>query len=266
MKKVDLNVDIAEGFPHDRELLQFATSANICLGFHAGNRELTEWTFWHCVDRGIRKGAHPGYADRKTMGRGPRPENGLNSSYEPQDLVFFRLRFDYIKPHGTFYNESARKLSLGWNTAKGPVSDGSSYDPTLDNLRQENISAAEVIDLLLCCPHIVVDEAQSGRPMVIKKPLLMGLPVTNHEWIAEFCKVDFIREGFADRAYRPDGTLVPRSEPGAVLEDPEEIKAQVLRLADQVDSICLHGDTPNCLEFAEMVYKTLVDHGYEVGY
>ena len=74
-----------------------------------------------------------------------------------------------------------------------------------------------------------------------------------------------IREGFADRAYEPDGSLRPRSSPGAVLEDPAEVCAQVLRLAKTVDSICLHGDTPDALEFAELVTKTLRDASYEVG-
>lgn len=94
---------------------------------------------------------------------------------------------------------------------------------------------------------------------------LMGLPGTAHERIAQSAGVPFIREGFADRAYRPEGTLVPRSEPGAVLHDHKTIREQVLRLADRVDSICLHGDTPGCVEFAELVFGTLVDAGYEVG-
>ncbi len=266
MKRIDLNVDIGEGFPYDRELLQFATSANICLGFHAGDRELTEWTYWHCVDRGIRKGAHPGYADRKTMGRGARPENGLDSDEDCQIVVFFELEFDYLKPHGTLYNESAKPLRRGWDTVTETVSQGSSYDPIAKLLYAENIAAAEVALLVESSRRYRCASFTEETPSVILHTPLMGLPHTNHEWIASYCNVQFIREGFADRAYRSNGTLVPRSESGAVLEDPDQVKAQVLRLADQVDSICLHGDTPNCLEFAEMVYKTLIDHGYEVGH
>lgn len=247
MKKVDLNVDIAEGFPHDKELLQFATSANICLGFHAGNRELTEGTYWNCVDLGIRKGAHPGYADRKSMGRGPRPVFGLDTDNESQHMVLLELEFDYVKPHGTLYNASANALPENWDVIDEPISQGSSYDPTFGLLSSANVAAGEVAAFVGTLP-------------------LMGLPSSTHEVIAKVCKTTLIREGFADRAYRPDGTLVPRSEPGAVLEDPDQIKAQVLRLANEVDSICLHGDTPNCLEFAELVYKTLIDAGYEVGY
>ncbi len=247
MKKVDLNVDIGEGFPYDRELLDFATSANICLGFHAGSRMLTDDTYYMCVDLGIRKGAHPGYADRATMGRGPRPEDGLDSEVDSQIMVLLDLEFDYVKPHGTLYNESAKPLGPDWDVINEPISKGSSYDPTFGLLGEANLAAGEVAAFVGTLP-------------------LMGLPFTTHEVIARLCKTSFIRESFADRAYTDFGTLVPRNEPGAILEDPDEIKAQVLRLAPQVDSICLHGDTPNCLEFAELVYKTLVDAGYEVGY
>jgi UPF0271 protein len=85
-------------------------------------------------------------------------------------------------------------------------------------------------------------------------PVYKGLPA---KWL--------IREGFGDRAYLPDGRLVPRSEPAAVLHDAGEVQRQVLELARNVDSICLHGDTPDCLAFAELVRKSLEDAGYEVG-
>ena len=68
-RKIDLNVDIGEGFPHDRELLAFASSANVCCGTHAGSRELTIETVELCREHGLRVGAHPGYPDRASMGR-----------------------------------------------------------------------------------------------------------------------------------------------------------------------------------------------------
>ncbi len=93
---------------------------------------------------------------------------------------------------------------------------------------------------------------------------LMGLGATAHHTVAERAKQPLLREGFADRAYRFDGTLVPGPN-RAVLEDPALIRTQVLRLAGEVDSICLHGDTPGCVAFADLVRKTLRDAGYEVG-
>jgi UPF0271 protein len=94
---------------------------------------------------------------------------------------------------------------------------------------------------------------------------LMGMPGTHHEHIAFAAEVPFVREGFADRAYLPDGRLVSRTEAGAVLCDPSEIEAQVLVLSERVDSICVHGDSPGCVEIAALVRSTLESAGYEVG-
>lgn len=232
MKKVDLNVDIGEGFPHDEQLLAFATSANVCCGIHAGSPELTEETAELCRRKGLRIGAHPGYPDRENMGRKPMPpsqeQEYLDSLLSQYRLTLPILQPAYVKPHGAFYNET------------GVVLEGSEVG---------NLPCGQAL--------LEMVEGIGG---------LMGLPHTAHETFARKAGGKFLAEGFADRAYRADGTLVPRSEPGAVLHDPEEIRAQVFTLAPKVDSICLHGDTPDCLEFAELVYKTLVDAGYEVGY
>src|SRR5476651_1132837 len=68
-KTIDLNVDIGEGFPYDRELLKFASSANVCCGVHAGSDELSRETVALCKTQRVRIGAHPGYPDRESMGR-----------------------------------------------------------------------------------------------------------------------------------------------------------------------------------------------------
>ena len=137
--------------------------------------------------------------------------------------------YSYIKPHGAFYN-----ILVG----------------------DQSTEQDSVIDVA------VAYWWEWERPLMLLRD--EALRRATQDWFA--AATSTIREGFADRAYLPDGSLVPRSEPGAILEDPQQIKAQVLRLAGDVDSICLHGDTPNCVEFAELVFKTLVDAGYEVGY
>jgi UPF0271 protein len=76
--------------------------------------------------------------------------------------------------------------------------------------------------------------------------------------------VDVIREGFLDRAYRPDGSLVPRSEPGALLLTPSEVAAQALRLAPAVDSLSLHSDTPGAVELLAAALAALIDAGYTI--
>lgn len=257
MKRIDLNVDIGEGFPYDEALLAFATSANVCCGGYAGSPDLTRHTVELCRQRGVRVGAHPGYPDPAGFGRRSAEEAGADPiEWAVRTCESFRSFFEsyqpeFLKPHGALYNESAQPLSRVEGI--GPVSSGSSAGMSLDWLRQNNLAAWTVGMMLNLAPC----------------PLL-GMGGTSHESLSVFatCKLSgqrFIREGFADRRYRPDGTLVPRTAPRALLEDPEEIRAQVLALAERVDSICLHGDNPHCLEFAEMVHRTLVDHGYEVG-
>ena len=197
---------------------------------------------------------HPGYPDRPGMGRRtllPYNSTTWNSSLVEQAVRFCEyVKPAYVKPHGAFYNDTALPLEFFVPPEPGPVSRGSSYVA-----ESKGGFAARILAGL--------PGGTSLATILLTTPCLMGLPGTMHEWIAGS---SFIREGFADRAYEPHGTLVPRSEPGAVLEDPEQIRQQVLDLAPKVDSICLHGDTPNCLEFAEIVFKTLVDAGYEVGY
>ncbi len=100
----------------------------------------------------------------------------------------------------------------------------------------------------------------------IHKLPLLGLEGTAHKILAERAGQAFIREGFADRKYDEDGQLLPREEPGAVLLSVDEVRKQAVRLAPFVDSICLHGDTPDCMEMAEAVYSALVDEGLEVAH
>jgi UPF0271 protein len=152
----------------------------------------------------------------------------------------------YLKPHGAFYNQTAQVLPPTWV-------------PTDD--RWKALIEEDPIGIAI---GKIPGAGSLGMMLRINRLALMGLPGTAHEEVANRAEVLLIREGFADRAYREDGTLVPRSEPGAVLADPAEVKSQVLRLAPLVDSICLHGDTPDALEFAELVTKTLRDAGYEV--
>lgn len=246
-KKIDLNVDIGEGFPYDEALLRFATSANVCCGVHAGSEDLTAETIALCRSQGVRLGAHPGYPDRESMGRVPIDEQHQK---EYLDSIFSQLRRfaqyarpAYIKPHGAFYNDTAVLLADGWD---------------LDENGQQGYQAGGV--------YLARHPGVHSLAMILRvyRVPLMGLAGTAHEAVASRTKQPFIREGFADRAYRDDGTLVPRSEPGAVLDDVHQIREQVRRLAPEVDSICLHGDTPGCLEFAELVRGTLEDAGYEV--
>jgi UPF0271 protein len=224
VKRVDINVDVGEGFPFDGALLEIATSANVCCGAHAGSAGLAIETAAQCRSLGLRVGAHPGPPDRASMGRAPLAIEDEQDRLELLTSLMAQVRiapWDYVKPHGALYNAATRP---------GPAT----------------------VPLVATVLHL-------------KLPL-MGLPGTHHEHIAFAAEVPFVREGFADRAYLPSGLLVPRTEPGAVLTDPGLIAKQVLVLAQRVDSICVHGDTPGCVETAALVRKTLESNGYEVGW
>ncbi len=251
-KKIDLNVDIGEGFAFDEGLLRFATSANICCGAHAGSLELTRRTIDLCRRKKVRVGAHPGYPERATMGRrSMEPDDQrawLDSIFRQlQDFVKV-VRPEYVKPHGAFYGDTAVVLPHDWQDGLELLSKEAAYDA--GGLYLAQYPGLQSLTLLLR----------------IHKVPLMGLAATAHRVIAARAGQRFIREGFADRAYLPTGQLVPRGEPGAVFDDAGAVREQTLRLACEVDSICLHGDGEHALEFAELVHSTLKDAGYEVGF
>lgn len=251
-RRIDLNVDIGEGFPFDEELLRYASSANICCGEHAGSYELTLATIALCERHRVRIGVHPGYPDRTTLGRASMEpvtqRTYLNSLFAQTKRFLETCRPAYLKPHGAFYNDTAFVLPEDWDAGEADHPERSRYESGGIFLAQH-------------------PGAQSLAMMLrIHKLPLMGLPLTAHEVIAGRSGQKMLREGFADRRYKPDGTLVSRSESGAVLTDEREIRAQVLDLAARVDTICLHGDTPDCVEHAEMVAATLAEAGFEVGY
>lgn len=249
-RQIDLNVDIGEGFPFDLALLEFASSANVCCGEHAGSWDLTLETVARCREAGVRVGAHPGYPDRASMGRRSMPSecvrDWLQSIHAQIERFARECEPSYVKPHGALYNDTAVLLPLDWGSALRSV---------------ESEQAYHAVGLYLAQYPGLQALSMSLR---IHRLALMGLVSTAHWVIAERAGVPLIREGFADRRYTDLGTLVPRSEPGAMLTDPNEIRRQVLLMADQADSICLHGDGERVLEFAELVYKTLVDSGYKV--
>lgn len=224
-KRVWINVDVGEGFPYDRELMGIATAANVCCGSHAGSVELTGETINMARDFGISIGAHPGAPDRVSMGRGVLDfEDESACSLLVQDLSEQLDRFR------EFAEPEYLKLH------------GSLYTQS---------SSQE------CGPLILEFVRRAGLPM-------KGLPHSRHEVMASEAGVEFIAEGFADRGYDASGRLLSRGTVGAILSEPAEIAAQVRDLASRVDSICIHGDTPGCVDIARLVRETLEGSGYRV--
>lgn len=250
MKKMDLNVDIAEGFPFDEQLLEFASSANVCCGVHAGSFELTQMTVKTCIERKVRIGAHPGYPDRENMGRKtitPEQTRPYLDSIFDQIRRFTEIAEPaYLKPHGAFYNDTAARLPTSWKPFERKLPTGEQLEP--EGVFLGSVVGAGALSMLLRIHGLA----------------LMGMPGSAHELVAKRAGTPLLREGFADRRYMADGSLRPRSLPDSVLREPAEVRAQVLALAPEVDTICLHGDTPGCLELAELVFGALKDAGYTV--
>ncbi len=224
--RIDLNADVAES-PDDLALLDVVTSANVCCGAYAGSEELMLDACERAAERGVVVGAQVGYPDREGFGRRPQ---------EPTDdelVATLREQLDLLA-------EVADAVGTRVAYVKPH---GALYNTVVHDERQ----AAAVVDAV----------APYGLP-------LLGLPGAASLRLAVADGLQVVTEGFADRAYTPDGLLVPRSESGAVLTDAASVADQALRLAPQVDSLCVHGDSPGALDLARAVRAALADAGHEV--
>jgi len=224
-RSIDLNADLGEGASHDAELMDRISSASICCGAHAGDRTTILDSLRLAKARGVHVGAHPGYADREAFGR---RERSVTAS-EVERLI-------------------------------------------LDQVRDLDALAAEVgLTLRFLKPHGgLYNQAQRQQEIargVLDAAAWLQLPVLGQPGSvlhaeAALRGVRYVTEGFADRRYRPDGRLVPRDEPNALLHDPVEVEAQVIRLVDEgVDTLCLHGDDPRAVSHADVLRTILQRHG-----
>jgi UPF0271 protein len=243
MISIDLNADLGEGVGTDEALLEIVSSASIACGGHAGDAETMRAVLDACKDKGIRAGAHPGYADRQRFGRFRlvMPLDQLLGQVRSQ-LFLIRwiageigIPISYVKLHGALANQSAEELAL----SVGIFAAIQGMDPKMAVL--------------------VLDNSQQ-----VRAAKAVGVPL--------------IREAYADRAYTAEGLLVPRSEDGAVIEDVDAVVTRCLRLARQGEivardgtvlkssarSICLHGDTPGAVELAREVRRSLEAEGVTI--
>jgi UPF0271 protein len=232
--RIDLNADLGESWPRwksgeDVELLDVVTSANVCCGAYAGDVDLMRATCEAAVARGVAIGAQVGFPDRENFGR-------LHLEMPAAELT------DELLSQIQLLDEIAR-------AAGGTVSYVKPHGALYNTIVDDDVHAQAVVDAL------------QGHTM--RLPLL-GLPGSVSLSIAEASGIPIIREGFADRAYTSDGRLVPRSEPGAVHDDPEAVAAQAVRLMDSVSSICVHSDSPGAVALARAVRAALEANGAEL--
>jgi len=248
VQSVDLNADLGEGFGiwelgDDDAMLEIVTSANVACGFHAGDPVRLAGTCQSAATCGVRVGAQVGYHDLAGFGR-------RYIDVEPAELtadVIYQIgalqalartagtTVGYVKPHGALYNTIVKDREQARAVAEAVHA----VDPALPVL---GLSGS-----------VFFDEARR-----------LGLRT--------------VAEAFADRAYRPDGQLVSRREKGAVLHDPNQIAERVATMvasgrvtaADgstidvEVESVCVHGDSPGAVEIATAVRKRLLADGVEL--
>jgi UPF0271 protein len=242
---VDINCDMGESFGiyrlgFDEEMMSHITSANIACGFHAGDPIVMERTVELAKNHGVGVGAHPGFPDLVGFGRRSMeltPQEVRNDLiYQVGALSAFAriqgLSLQHVKPHGQLYNVAAK-------------------DEPLTRAICEAILSLEKNLILVALSGSKMAEIASKR----------GLKVA--------------REAFADRAYHRDGSLVSRKREGSVIHDPQKVAERVIRMVQEgkiqsiegdlidleVDSICVHGDTPGAAQLAQTIRRHLEESG-----
>ena len=230
--RIDLNADLGESWERwrsgeDVQLLDVVTSANVCCGAYAGDADLMLSTCEAAIERGVAIGAQVGYPDREGFGR-------VAVDLPDADLI------------GTI-REQIDALAAEADAAGGTVSYVKPHGALYNTIVTDERQAAAVVEAVIAY----------GLP-------LLGLPDSASLRLAAAEGLPVIVEGFADRAYTAAGTLVPRSEPGAVLTSASDAAAQAVALMGRVGSICVHSDSPGALATARAVRSALADAGAQL--
>jgi UPF0271 protein len=240
---VDLNADLGEGGGHDDELFKLITSANIATGFHVGDAGTMRAAVSTAQTHGVSIGAHPSLFDRQNFGR-------KEIDVTPEEV------FDAVVYQLGVFQAIAERAGARANHVKphGALYNMAARDQALGDAVARAIKAVDP-GLILFAP----DRSALARA-------------------GELQELQIAREVFADRNYLADGTLVPRSRADALLHDPEEASARVVRMlregkvrsVDGVDvdlraeTICVHGDTEGAVQFARALRTRLEKEGVQV--
>lgn len=248
MKTIDINCDMGEGFGaysigNDEAMLELASTVNLACGFHAGDPVIMSRTFRLAKAKGIAVGAHPGYPDLWGFGR----RYIAYSAQELKELTAYQIgaaaglaalvghQLTHVKAHG----------AMG---------------------------------------HLVADEPEACKAFadavksVDSRLALSVMAGTALEHAGEEAGLRVVREIYADRAYLENGRLVPRNQPGAIIHDADESARRMIsmlrdgaiitrsgkRFPTVIDTICVHGDTPNAVPMAAALRKQLEQAGYAI--
>jgi UPF0271 protein len=248
MRKVDLNSDLGEGFGRyrcgdDEAMLAIVSSANVACGFHAGDPEIMARTFSIAKERGVAIGAHPGFPDLWGFGRRRLPF----STGEIERFLAYQIG-------------AAQALA----TYAGHRITYVKTHGALGNIAERDGDVATAV-------------ARAVRA-VDRSLALLAIPRTEQTRAAEAAGLRPVAEIFADRGFTEEGGLIPRGQPGAMIEDPNEAADRILamleagavitargtRLPTPIESICVHGDSPHAVATAEHVRARLEAAGFTV--
>ena len=237
--KIDLNCDLGESSGNDADIMPFITSANIACGFHAGDSVTMQATVRLAKQHGVAIGAHPGWPDLQGFGR---REMNLTAE-EAEAIVLYQIGAlaAFVKAEGVELRHVKPHGAL-YNQAAKDIGLARGIVCAVKNFRA---------DLIL------VGLAGSS---LVEAGLEAGLRVAN--------------EGFPDRAYNPDGSLMSRSLPGALIESPDEVARHAVELVTRgiqfngktvnVDTLCLHGDNIHAAENARKLRDAMKQAGIEI--
>jgi UPF0271 protein len=251
LNKIDLNSDVGESFGNyklglDEEVIPLISSANIACGFHAGDPTVMRHTIAIAKKNGVAIGAHPGFPDLIGFGR-----RNLDASLaEIRDYVTYQIGalqafaaaagmvLQHVKPHGALYNMAVKDSAI-WD------------------------AVAEAI------------AAVNARLILY---VLAGMDRENLKAIGAKHGLRIAFEFFGDRAYNPDGSLVSRKEPGAVIHDSDIVAEKIVKMVKEgrvvcidgteidmaADTICVHGDNPAALSLVQKIRTTLQASGVDI--
>jgi UPF0271 protein len=243
VNELDLNADLGEGMPSDAALLDIVSSASVACGGHAGDETTMRLALRAAKARGVAVGAHPGFADREHFGRRRLllPPEELDEQVRGQ----VRTLVEFAEEEGV----PVRYLKL-----HGALANMAAEEPAVAAL-----CFASVTGLVPGLSVLAIDHSAQVE-------------------VAEVFGYTVVREAYADRAYQPNGLLVPRSEPGAVLHDAGAIAKRAVRLAREGElvtidgsvirtgatSLCIHGDTDEAVAIARAVRAALEAEGIAI--
>jgi len=245
---IDLNSDLGEGFGawsmgDDEALLDVVSSANVACGFHAGDPDILRRVCARAAERGVAIGAHVGYHDLAGFGR---RAIDMEPGRLTNDVIYQMAALDgFARVAGTRVRYVKPHGAL-YNTAV-----------------HDRVQAAAVVE--------AIKLYDGSLP-------LLGLPGSELLAVAQEAGIRTVAEAFADRGYTPQGTLVPRSQPGALLHEAGHVAARMTQLVTtgqvqasdgtdimvRADSICVHGDSPGAVRMAVAVRQALTAAGVEI--